>query len=367
MPRDFDIDPEIAALLPPLAEEERRGLALQIETDGHVDDLVVLDVSGDRVLGDGHNRLAICEEFGLPYETRTLKLVTREAAIQWVIDNQLARRNLTDERRAYYRGKDYLAAKQRHGGQKAKGSAQNAHSVKTSSKVAKKHGVHPATVRRDAEFAAAVDRVGAENPAAKEAILSGAAGVKKADVIAAGGAEQLFCRPCRVGTPKAGCRDCAARRDAGTVERPAAPAPATSPEPVRDRAGLVIPEKLAPTFAEAVALFKLAESQAKALAQTVNQLAAVPGGAWLRAELSCRTDGGDGQKFVCEDLAAHRGKLKGAAPYCSACPYCEAAHAGKVDRNCRACRGLGWGPKSLWDRAPEAERKLTAASRGGSA
>jgi hypothetical protein len=106
--RDFRIDPEVQAYLPGLTDEERAQLALLIETDRHVDPLVVLNVGGDRVLGDGHNRLAICDEKGVPYTTRESKLPSRELALQWVIDNQLSRRNLTDERRAYYRGKEYL-------------------------------------------------------------------------------------------------------------------------------------------------------------------------------------------------------------------------------------------------------------------
>jgi hypothetical protein len=224
--RDFRIDPEVQSYLPRLTDEERAQLALLIETDRHVDPLVVLNVGGDRVLGDGHNRLAICEEKGVPYTTREIKLPSRELALQWVIDNQLGRRNLTDERRSYYRGKEYLNKKQPHGGDRKgeeKSSGQNGHS--TAAALADKHGVGEKTIRRDAEFAQAVDEVTKIDPAAKEAILSGASGATRQQVIdAASTPEQsLFCRPCRTNGPTKDCPACAAVRAARAGAGGAAP------------------------------------------------------------------------------------------------------------------------------------------------
>jgi hypothetical protein len=200
--KDIKIDRQIEALLPPLDPEEYAGLSTSIQTDGCADSLVVWKEKG--VLLDGHNRLRICQEYGIRFTVRYLKLPSRELAIQWVIDNQLGRRNLTDERRAYLRGKEYLNKKQAHGGQVAKGSAQNAHS-KTAEQVAEKHGVNQATVRRDAEFAKAVDRIGAADPAAKESILSGKSGQTRVEII---DKASTLCRRClRVGAVR-DCRSC---------------------------------------------------------------------------------------------------------------------------------------------------------------
>ena len=49
---------------------------------------------------DGHNRLAICEKTGVPYEVRELSLPDRLEAKIWIRRNQIARRDLTDNQRA---------------------------------------------------------------------------------------------------------------------------------------------------------------------------------------------------------------------------------------------------------------------------
>ena len=49
---------------------------------------------------DGHNRLRICEERDLPFETVELSLPDRDSALLWIINNQNGRRNLSDDQRA---------------------------------------------------------------------------------------------------------------------------------------------------------------------------------------------------------------------------------------------------------------------------
>lgn len=211
---NFKLDPEIQALLPELTAEELALLSQQIRSGGHVDSIVVLNIRGDRILGDGHNRLRICEEHGIPYVTREVQLASREAAIQWVIDNQLGRRNLTDERRAYYMGKEYLCRKQAHGGQDSqasqgeKGMGQNVPSPsRTSQEVADRYGVDEKTVRRNAEFAQAVDEIGAHQPAAKEAILNGQSGLTKSQVVNDPKAAKV-CNRCERAGPVRDCPTC---------------------------------------------------------------------------------------------------------------------------------------------------------------
>lgn len=127
----------------------------------------------------------------------------------------------------------------------------------------------------------------------------------------------------------------------------------------RDQVGMIIPAGLRAAFAEVAPMFAEATSLAKRLGVVMEQIANTSGGVWLRGEMQCL----DGGRFKCEDLKACQSKLKNTAPYCSACPYCTAA--GKVKKDCNGCHGLDWGPRSLWDRAPDEEKALTVKANGG--
>lgn len=185
--RNFRIDPKIQDLLPRQTSLEFEGLAQAIAASEHVDDLVVLVIAGDRVLGDGHHRLEVCEANGIAYATRDIVVASWADALAWVIDNQLCRRNLTDERKSYYRGKKYLAAKQAHGGQipnPEKGDVTVASPLRTAEALAEENCVSPRTIHRDAEFAEAVDKIAEqEGPNAREEILSGASGKTREEII----------------------------------------------------------------------------------------------------------------------------------------------------------------------------------------
>ena len=75
-----------------------------------------------------------------------------------VLKNQLGRRNLTSQEASYYRGKLYESRKLKYGGDR-KSSVQNAHLEKTAEIIGKEYGVNESTIRRDAEFSKAVDKV----------------------------------------------------------------------------------------------------------------------------------------------------------------------------------------------------------------
>lgn len=105
----------------------------------------------------------------------------KETAKEWVIINQLGRRNLTPQEASYYRGKLYEIQKLSHGG-KRKSSSQNGN-LKTAVKLGKQYGVGKNTIIRDAEFSKVVDKVAEEiGKEAKDAILTGKANVPKKDV-----------------------------------------------------------------------------------------------------------------------------------------------------------------------------------------
>jgi hypothetical protein len=222
---DFRIDPEIQSFLPKLTPEEIATLSSLIEAGKYVDPLLVLNINGDRILGDGYHRLEICQQTGIPYATREIEMPSREAAIQWVIDNQLGRRNLTDERRAYYRGKEYLNKKQQFIGQSVS-DGQNVHPGEPVSKtLSKKHGVNEKTIRRDAEFAKAVDAIGDSDPLQKQAILSGESGQTKQQVIEG---KPLLCARCQRTGPARDCQACAEVRAKASRRSSDKPKPAPS-------------------------------------------------------------------------------------------------------------------------------------------
>ncbi|HNR32682.1 MAG TPA: hypothetical protein PKI11_17460 [Candidatus Hydrogenedentes bacterium] len=192
------IDPEFQSLIPALGRQEHEALTQSLLRDGCREPLSVMedvDDCGDicYVLLDGHNRHEICEVHGLPYEIRAIKgLMSREEVRQWIIGNQLCRRNLTEEQVAYYRGEHY-----RHErfevpnptgrNQHAEVGDQSDHQPpeKTAEKLARQHGVSPGTIRRDAQYAEAVDRlVSFLGPDFRRRLLAHKTGLTKKDVLA---------------------------------------------------------------------------------------------------------------------------------------------------------------------------------------
>jgi len=100
------VDPEFAALIPPLTTEERAGLEEALAREGCRDALVVWRGT----LLDGHNRLEICTRRGIEYRTVEVTGVEdRVDAECWIIRNQFGRRNLT----SYTRGRLALALEER--------------------------------------------------------------------------------------------------------------------------------------------------------------------------------------------------------------------------------------------------------------
>lgn len=176
------VDPEFADLCRPLTPEERNLLETSIIEHGCLDPIITWAGHQDTIL-DGHNRYEICESNGVGFKTKALKFDSREAAIEWVITNQLGKRNLTDEQKEYLRGKRYNAEKKADGKRGPQKLDQN-EPASTASKLAKEFGVSPATVKRDAKFADAVDTIAANvGKEHKAEILSGRSGLSKKDVV----------------------------------------------------------------------------------------------------------------------------------------------------------------------------------------
>lgn len=89
------IDKEFAGIIPPMTEEEYRGLETSILAEGCRDALVCWG----EILVDGHNRYRICEEHGIEYRTVEREFSGRDEVMLWIMQNQLSRRNLNDFQR----------------------------------------------------------------------------------------------------------------------------------------------------------------------------------------------------------------------------------------------------------------------------
>lgn len=147
------IDKDFKDWITPLTREEYKQLESNIIADGCRDPLVVWK---DTIL-DGHNRYAICVEHGLPFAVIKKNFDTHQDALNWIIDNQLGRRNLAPWQMSVLRGKRYNAVKlEPHRPEKQ--LYQNDTVIPTREKVAQQFGVSPATIQRDGAFAKAAEQ-----------------------------------------------------------------------------------------------------------------------------------------------------------------------------------------------------------------
>jgi len=86
-------DKEFKALMPPQSDEEIKLLRQLLKIDGCRDPLPIWQGKG--ILLDGYTRKAICEELDKEYQVVEIGgLPDRAAAKEWIVRNQLGRRNL---------------------------------------------------------------------------------------------------------------------------------------------------------------------------------------------------------------------------------------------------------------------------------
>ena len=89
---ELKIDPEFERLIPDPDAEEQRWLEESIKKEGCTDPLI----TWNGTVIDGHNRFKICTRLGIPFSySEKDDLPARDAVKAWIIERQLARRNLT--------------------------------------------------------------------------------------------------------------------------------------------------------------------------------------------------------------------------------------------------------------------------------
>lgn len=137
------IDKEFAAIFPPLIDSELEMLERDILKRGCRDPICLWN----GVIVDGHNRYAICQKHGIKFKTVEIEFGNREEAKEWIVSNQLGRRNLSFVQASYMRGCYYRNAR----------DANDRKGGYTQVQVAELFSVSNPTIRRDRELADAVD------------------------------------------------------------------------------------------------------------------------------------------------------------------------------------------------------------------
>ncbi len=215
--KQITVLPELEQLIPPLVGDELQQLEQNILKEGCREALLIWPTTRNvfdpvaengqqkvYVLIDGHNRFGICQKHGLDFKIHLIDFQSMYDVQSYMIDNQLGRRNLTPEQTSYLRGIKYLTEKKERGkydriehkgqnvlyGENAfetgtekdtkKHKGQNVlygeEVLTTSEKLGQKFNVSEKTIKRDADFAAGLDKLAGP---LKTAILSGKAKVNK--------------------------------------------------------------------------------------------------------------------------------------------------------------------------------------------
>ena len=96
LPMNIIVNEELKAYIDPLTNEEYESLERSILAEGCRDALVLWN----DLLVDGHNRYAICQAHGLPFQTlQSTQFKTIEDVHLWMIDQHLGRRSVSDFQR----------------------------------------------------------------------------------------------------------------------------------------------------------------------------------------------------------------------------------------------------------------------------
>ena len=91
--KELKIDPELRDLLPPLTDEEYKQLEKNIVENGFDKNFPIM-IWHDFIV-DGHNRYDICQKHKIDFVYGTLAYETKEEVMEWMLDIQLGRRNLS--------------------------------------------------------------------------------------------------------------------------------------------------------------------------------------------------------------------------------------------------------------------------------
>ncbi|HRJ31367.1 MAG TPA: ParB N-terminal domain-containing protein [Cyclobacteriaceae bacterium] len=182
--QNITIREDFKSLIPPLSAEEFQQLEENILKEGVRDPLIIWAIENQFILIDGHNRYSICQRHGLSFPFKQMSFKSDDEAYEWMVKNQLGRRNLSPEQQSYLRGLRYNREKTQ-GKRSDLTLDQNdlkLESTNTALALAKEYNVSEATIKRDGDFARGIDLIGDKNPNLKEKILKGESPISKTSI-----------------------------------------------------------------------------------------------------------------------------------------------------------------------------------------
>jgi len=176
------IDDEFRIYLPTLDKATYEALEQSLLEHGARDSLVLWN----DILIDGYNRLRICTEHDIPFTTVSLGFDTREDVLDWIVENQLARRNLTPLELSHFRGVLFNSKKRVQGtNNQYTIKSENPHSEgkqgrsATARELGERFNVSKATIERDGKVAQAINAIAEVSLDAKRKVLSGEVAVDR--------------------------------------------------------------------------------------------------------------------------------------------------------------------------------------------
>jgi hypothetical protein len=158
-PKTLKVNPACQSLIPLQSRGEYLALDQSIQDEGCRDPLLVW--KGHNVILDGHTRRELCIKQKQQVKVREVELPDEKTAVEYVLQIQRQRRNLTREAMSYFRGAEYNAVKQSHGGSR-RGRKPRDHSEplkRTAGQLAEKYGVAEMTIKRDGVFAKVINKI----------------------------------------------------------------------------------------------------------------------------------------------------------------------------------------------------------------
>ena len=191
---DIIVDPRFRDKIPKLNPEEYRQLEENILSDGEIRDPLIL-WRGYNILIDGHNRWKIYQAHSdvLPFPgVRELPFEDENAAVDWMLMNQLGRRNLNEMQITALRGQLYKTMKKAVGAPQGNknaekqctqnGNIESDEPRRVSEQMANRLGIGKNTVIRAEQFLDGLDAAEAVVPGFKDEILSGQTKARQADI-----------------------------------------------------------------------------------------------------------------------------------------------------------------------------------------
>jgi hypothetical protein len=173
---ELKIKEEFKKLIPPLTPDEYKQLETNCIEEGIRDAII----TWNGYIIDGHNRYKIAQDWQLSYKTISKNFDNEFDVVEWMLDNQLGRRNITPEQKDYLIGKKYENEKQREGRpNKFEQKLGNNFPVSTAQKIAEEFGISDRQVKNNEQFSKGVDKM---NDDLKNVVLQGKSSLNKKDI-----------------------------------------------------------------------------------------------------------------------------------------------------------------------------------------